>query len=173
MNAMHESTARPVSSAWPGIIERAARICALLGGGLICAMAALVLVSVLGRELLARPVPGDFELVSFGVAVSAFLCLPYCQLSRGHLMVDFFLSGASGRLRAMLDALSAAAFGGLALLLGWRMTLGMFDAFIYRDISVILGLSYWWAYPFAVVSLLLLAATCLLTAMRDWGAGRS
>lgn len=147
-------------------VERAARAAAVLGGIVILLMALLVLASVLGRELFASPVPGDFELVGFGMAVSAFLCLPWCQLTRGHLVVDFFLAQAPARVRAALDVIAASVLGMLALLLGWRMSAGLIDAFRYRDISVILGLPYWWAYPFAVASLLLLAATCLVTARR-------
>ncbi|MFO1376110.1 MAG: TRAP transporter small permease [Steroidobacteraceae bacterium] len=156
----------PNALRWIAFVERAARAAALLGGALILLMALLVLASVIGRELFARPVPGDFEIVGFGMAVSAFLCLPWCQLTRGHLVVDFFLAHAPAGIRAALDATSAVILGMLALLLGWRMAAGMLDAFRYRDISVILGLPYWWAYPFAVVSLLLLAATCLVTARR-------
>jgi TRAP-type C4-dicarboxylate transport system permease small subunit len=166
MNGPDASAMGQVPAAWARFVERAARAFAILGGMLIIAMAVLVLSSVLGRELFARPVPGDFELVSFGMAISAFLCLPYCQLSRGHLIVDFFLARAPEALRAGLDALAASVFAGIALLLAWRMAAGWRDAFVFRDISVILGLPYWWAYPFAVLSLLLLAATCVLTAMR-------
>ncbi len=161
-----------VIAAWAGFVERAARAAAILGGLVILAMAMIVLASVLGRELLARPVPGDFELVGFGMAISAFLCLPYCQLTRGHLVVDFFLARAPAGLRAGLDVLAAVLSGVIALLFAWRMAAGLRDAFVFRDISVILGLSWWWAYPFMVASLLLLAASCLLTAVRGT-AGRS
>ena len=156
----------PGAQRWMAFVERAARAAAVLGGVMILLMALLVLTSVLGRELFARPVPGDFEIVGFGMAISAFLCLPWCQLTRGHLVVDFFLAHTPARVRAALDATAAVILGILALLLGWRMAAGMVDAFRYRDISVILGLPYWWAYPFAVVSLLLLAAACLVTARR-------
>lgn len=168
---MNSSAARVavVQPPWVAIVHRAARACALGGGILMCLMAALVVVSIVGRELLRRPIPGDFEIVAFGMAVTAFLCLPYCQLTRGNLVVDFFLSGAPPRFRAILDGISAVLFGALALVIGWRMAAGLLDAITYRDISMILGLPYWWAYPFAVFSFFLLAATCLVTTLRDWG----
>jgi TRAP-type C4-dicarboxylate transport system permease small subunit len=150
------------------LVERAARACAIAGALLILAMAALTVTSVAGRELAGRPLPGDFEIVSLGTAIAAFLCLPYCQLARGNLTVGFFLARASARLRGGLDAGAAALYGALALLLAWRMTLGMRDAIAHRDISVILGLPYWWAYPFAVLSLALLAAACAQTARAAW-----
>ena len=169
MNAAHRSAAGSAIAAWEGCVERAARAAAILGGLVILSMAGIVLASVLGRELLARPVPGDSELVGFGMAISAFLCLPYCQLTRGHLVVDFFLARAPAGLRTGIDLLAAVLSGGVALLLAWRMAAGLRDAFVFRDISVILGLSWWWAYPFAVAALLLLAASCLVTALRVAG----
>ena len=93
----------------------------------------------------------------------------YCQLTRGHLVVDFFLARAPAGLRTGVDLLAAVLSGGVALLLAWRMAAGLRDAFVFRDISVILGLSWWWAYPFAVAALLLLAASCLVTALRVAG----
>lgn len=134
----------------------------------MCGLAVLVVVSVFGREFFRRPIPGDFEIVAFGTAVTVFLCLPYCQLRRGNLNVDFFLSGAPPGARAVLDGVAAILFGALACVIGWRMAVGMQDAIVYRDISMILGLANWWVYPFAVGSFFLLAATCVVTALRDW-----
>ena len=157
---------------WVVIVRQAARNCALLAGLLLCLLALLVVVSVIGRTLLRRPVPGDFELVEMGTAIVLFLCLPYCQLERGNLLVDFFLSGASLKIKAALDACAAALAGLLALLFAWRMTVGMIDAIAYADISMILGLPLWWAYPFAVGSFLLLAAACVVTLVQDLGGHR-
>jgi len=155
--------------AWVSTIHRVARACALAAGLLMCGLAALLVASVLGRELFKRPIPGDFEIVAFGTAITVFLCLPYCQLRRGNLVVDFFLSGSSRRIRALLDGFAAILFGALSCMIGWRMAAGMVDAIAYRDISMILGLSNWWVYPFAIGGFFLLAATCLVTAYREWG----
>ena len=152
----------------PGVLERTTRAFALAGSLLVAGLSGLLVVSVAGRELLGRPVPGDFEIVSFGMAIAAFLCLPYCQLTRGNLVVDFFLARAPLALRAVLDAIAAAAYGAIALVFAWRMGSGMLDAIAYRDVSMILGLPYWWAYPVAVASLVLLGATCFATAARAW-----
>ncbi|MDP2323487.1 MAG: TRAP transporter small permease [Gammaproteobacteria bacterium] len=166
LGTVQPGTPQPV---WVATIHRVARGCALAGGLLLCGLAVLVVASVLGRELLQRPIPGDFEIVAFGTAITVFLCLPYCQLRRGNLMVDFFLSGVSRRIHACLDGVAAIVFGMLSCVIGWRMAAGMLDAIAYRDITMILGLSNWWVYPFAVGCFFLLAAACVVTALRDWG----
>ncbi|MDJ0927357.1 MAG: TRAP transporter small permease subunit [Gammaproteobacteria bacterium] len=148
------------------VVAKLSRWFALAGGSLLAAMATLVVISVLGRVLIGRPVPGDFEIVATGTAISVFLCLPWCQLQRGNLIVDLFLARLSPRVVAWLDLLSAALLGLLALLFAWRMALGWRDAIAYQDVSVILGFPLWWAYPFAVGSFLLLACACVVTATR-------
>lgn len=144
-----------------------ARWFALLGGGVLSSLAILVVVSVAGRVVFGRPVPGDFEIVATGTAVAVFLCLPYCQLQRGNLLVDLFLSRWSPRVVVWLDVLSAGVLALLGLLFAWRMSLGLRDAFVYEDVSIILGYPLWWAYPFAVASFLLLACACIVTAADD------
>ncbi len=148
-------------------IELLARWFALAGGGVLGALSILVVVSVIGRVIAGRPVPGDFEIVATGTAVAVFLCLPYCQLQRGNLLVDLFLSRLSPRVVIWLDVASACLLALLGLLFAWRMSLGLRDAFVYEDISIILGYPLWWAYPFAVASFLLLACTCVVTAADD------
>jgi hypothetical protein len=48
------------------------------------------------------------------------------------------------------------------------MLFGLADTFSYGDISMIVGLSLWWAYPIAVASFALLTASALYTAFRGW-----
>lgn len=137
------------------------------GGLLLCALAAITVISVLGRALFAFPIPGDFELVAIGTGIAAFLSLPYCQLQRGNIRIDLFLGHASPRLTGVLDVCAGVLSAAIAALFAWRMIHGLFDAVRDRDVTVILGLPLWWAYPFAVAAFALLAACCLLTALRD------
>jgi TRAP-type C4-dicarboxylate transport system permease small subunit len=149
------------------VIYRLAKAFAVAGGLLLCILSGLVVASIIGRALFGLPVPGEFELVAIGTAVVVFLCLPYCQLQRGNVTVELFLSGASSRLRCGLDMMASGLFLLLALLFAWRMSAGLVDAIYYRNVSVILGIPLWWAYPPAVASFLLLAASCLVTAAED------
>ena len=68
-----------------------------IAGGLVAGAVALMVVSsVLLRALLTRPIPGDVELTQFGIALCISLCLPWCQLRRANLIVDFFAKNTSG-----------------------------------------------------------------------------
>jgi TRAP-type C4-dicarboxylate transport system permease small subunit len=146
---------------------RAASAFAVAGGVILCGLTAITVVSVIGRAALERPIPGDFELVAIGTGIAAFLCLPYCQLKRGHVTVDFLMARMAPRLAAVLDVIAALLCATIALLFAWRMTLGLIDAVRDRDVTIILGVPLWWAFPFAIASFALLAACCLSTARRD------
>lgn len=139
----------------------------LVGGLLMSALIVMVVVSVLGRWLLSMPIPGDFELVTMGTAVTVFLFLPYCHLQRGNVVIDLFLFWAPRGVQSAFDALSglvlAATAGGLA----WRLVHGGFDMREYGETSYILALPVWPVFPIAVLSMGLLAACCLYTAIRD------
>jgi TRAP-type C4-dicarboxylate transport system permease small subunit len=158
---MHLRTARERLAA-------TARVFALAGGALLSLMAALVVVSIVGRVVFGRPVAGGFEIVAMGTAISAFLCLPYCHWQRGNVVVNLFFSDAAKRLTHWLDAVAATFYGAIAMAFAWRMSAGLVDAIHYQDISVIIGLPLWWAYPPAIASFLLLAASCAATAFGDF-----
>jgi TRAP-type C4-dicarboxylate transport system permease small subunit len=149
------------------ILERFANAFAIAAGLLLCVLALLVVVSVTGRASFLAPIPGDFEIVANGTAAVVFLCLPYCHLNRGNIMVDLFLARAPRPLPQWLDALWAAVYGALAFILGVRMIVGLRDTFVHGDTTIIVGMPIWWAYPFGVASFLLLAACCAYTALGD------
>ncbi len=146
-------------------LEAIARIFALVGGVLLCLLAALVVTSIVGRVVFGRPIAGSFEIVAMGAAISVFLCLPYCHWQRGNVVVKLFFSDVEKRLTHWLDALASAFYGAIAIAFAWRMSAGLVDAIEYQDISVIIGLPLWFAYPVAIGSFLLLAASCAATAI--------
>jgi len=150
-----------------GRLETVARIFALAGGMLLSVLAGLVVASIVGRVVFGRPVAGGFEIVAMSTAISVFLCLPYCHWQRGNVVVNLFFSDAGKRLTHWLDAVAASLYGAIAMAFAWRMGLGLADAIHYQDISVIIGLPLWWAYPPAIASFLLLAASCAATACSD------
>lgn len=149
------------------LLFRTASAFAIAGGLILCGLTAITVISVIGRAAIARPIPGDFELVAIGTGIAAFLCLPYCQLKRGHVRVDLFVDRMAPRLARFLDVTAGLLCAAIALLFAWRMTLGLIDAVRDRDVTIILGVPLWWAYPFAIGSFALLAACCLYTASRD------
>lgn len=153
-------------------VGRALYFCAyvliLVGGFLMAALTVMSVISVLGRYLFSAPIPGDFELVTMGTAISVFLFLPYCHLQRGNVVVDLFLSWAPRRVQVFLDGASGLLLAAIAGVLSWRMAHGGLDMHRYSEVSYILALPIWPLFPIAVLALALLAASCLYTAVRDF-----
>lgn len=149
------------------VLHLTASAFAVAGGLLLCVLASLTVISVLSRALFSLPVPGDFEIVAMGTAIAAFLCLPWCQMNRGQIRADLFLDRLSPRAAGLLDAVGGLLCTIIAAAFCWRMSLGFVDAIRDRDVTVILGLPLWWAYPFAIAAFALLAACCAYTASQD------
>ena len=78
----------------------------MLGGGGFILLVLMSLVSIIGRKIAAAPVPGDIEIMQMGGAVAAAAMLPFCEMERHHLRVDFFTARLSEPARHRLDALS-------------------------------------------------------------------
>ena len=153
-------------------VGRALHFCSyllvLLGGLLMTALTVMTVVSVIGRYLFNSPIQGDYELVTTGTAITVFLFLPYCHLIKGNVIVDLFLSWAPAKVRSAFDAASGVLLAVIAAVLAWRMTLGGLDLHRYHEVSLILGVPIWWAFPFAVASFALLAVACTYTSVRDF-----
>src|SRR5215510_14973844 len=89
------------------MLERLARICALLAGALIAFIVGLTCLSIIGRETVGRTITGDFELVGLATGAAVGLFMPLCQLHRGNIVVDFFTAKAPRRVNRALDRLGA------------------------------------------------------------------
>jgi TRAP-type C4-dicarboxylate transport system permease small subunit len=148
-------------------LNKTARAFAVCAGIMLCLLALVVVLSILGRLFFLMPVPGDFEIVGIGTAIAIFLCLPYCQLKKGHVAVDVFLSHVSHKVQQRFDALAGIIFGLLSLLFAWQMMQGFNDMFTQHDISMIVGIPLWVAFPFGVASFLLLSLCCFHTAHKN------
>jgi TRAP-type C4-dicarboxylate transport system permease small subunit len=147
------------SPASSGIV-RLARGIALCGGCLTLSVALLVTVSVIGRRLWDRPVPGDFEFVQMATAVALFAFLPLCQSHRGNIAVDTFTSWLSRGWQRGLDTawdLTYAVFMGIISFGLFRAAL---EAYGYRTTTMVLGLPIW---PAITISALLCAVVALVS----------
>lgn len=144
------------------------RAVALAGGLVLVAVAAMSAASVLSRWLLGRSLMGDFELVQLGCAIAVASFLPYCQMRRGHVIVDFFTVNLERRSRAWLDALGALLLAACAALVAWRMGLGLANARASGESSMLLGVPIWLAYVPMVPSFALLALAGCYTAWADF-----
>jgi TRAP-type C4-dicarboxylate transport system permease small subunit len=146
------------------LLERLAWAFAVLAGVCGCAVAFATVVSIVGRAVLARPIPGDVELTQLGIALAISLCLPWCQLRRGHIIVDFFTQRVGDHALRRLDAFGALLMAVMVLLLAWRTGAGAVAVFGAGETSMILALPMWWIYAALAPGLALAGVIALLQA---------
>ena len=154
------------------VLDILARTFAFLGGAVLVGITLMSVASIAGRALRGTPVPGDFELVQVGSAVAIASFLPYCQLRRGNIIVDFFTARAGARTQAGLDALGALLVSGVLGLLAWRTTVGLVSVKASNEITMIVGFPVWIGYAAIVPPLVLAAAAGLYTAVESLKGGR-
>ena len=99
-------------------------------------------------------------------AMGIAMCLPFCELARGHVFVDFFTLGLSARAQRLLDALAAVLLAAVSFLLAWRTLEGMAEMREYGESSMVLALPVWWGYVPLVPSFVLLGLAALLNLRR-------
>jgi len=149
---------------------------ALLGGVLLVVIALMNTWSVISLAVLGYPVPGDFELVKMGVAIAAFSFLPYCQLKGANVTADIFTAGASRVTIAVFTLIAAIVAAFFSILLLWKMSNGMVSYLRYREVTTILNIPHWIAFPPILASLALLvlaAGVTLHEAIMEMRPGRS
>ena len=149
-------------------LDGLSRAFAIVGAGVSLAVAVMVMVSIAGRSLAARPIPGDVELTQFGIALCISLCLPWAQVRRANIFVDFFTQRLADGTNRRLDAAGALLLAAMCLLLAWRSGVGALAVAEAHEASMILDLPMWWVYASLVPGLTLSAAVALWQALRHW-----
>ncbi len=115
-------------------LEAACKWLAYVGGAVLVALAVMTVISIIGRALVGfglRPIKGDFEMVEAGCAIAIFSFLPWCQMRRGHVTVDIFISRLSDRAKAVLGLIGDALLAVAAYIILWRLWLGFGEKFPY------------------------------------------
>lgn len=147
-------------------LEFLARGCAVLAGLLLVFITMMTCASVLGRELLGKPLVGDFELSGVAAGAAIALFLPWCQFKRGNIMVDFFTSKASVSTNALLDRFGALLLAAVMVLLAWRTALGGLNAYSTKSGTMMMGFPEWVVYALIVPGIALTAVIALVQAIR-------
>jgi len=150
--ARFDNLARRVIEAW-----------ALAGGALLVCIALMNTWSIISLAVLGFPVPGDFEMVQMGVAVVAFSFLPYCQLKGANVTADIFTAAASKSTVAVFELLAAIVAAFFSVVLLWKMSDGMVSYMRYNEVTTILNIPIWTAFPPILVSLALLVLAAAVT----------
>lgn len=132
------------------LLEKAAEILAVLGGFMLVAVMVLESASVTGRGLAGilpvKSIAGDSELVQIGGALAIFSFLPYCQLRRGNVFVDFFTKGLPIAARSFLDLVGNGFYLALAVVIALQIGKATHEKFEYADTTTILRIPESWPY---------------------------
>jgi TRAP-type C4-dicarboxylate transport system permease small subunit len=147
------------------MLERLARLCALLAGALIAFMVILTCGSIIGRETVGRTITGDFELVGLATGAAVGLFMPLCQLHRGNIVVDFFTAKFPKPVNRALDRVGALLLAVCCGLLAWRAALGGWSSFQSHNSTMLLGVAEWYAYAPMVPGFALTAVIALKQAL--------
>lgn len=155
------------SSTWSDpigrVLTRISRIFVIIGGISLTAAGFLTVISVMGRYLFDAPIPGDFELVETACALAVFSFLPYCQLQKGNVLVDFFTYRLSPRKRGLLDSLSALIYTAIAVLLTWRLWVGGLDLLRTNEQTIVLQVPRAYNFIFIMPCMVLLVVVSAYT----------
>ena len=139
----------------------------MFGGFLASFMAAMVTVSVTGRYLFATPIPGDYDLVAILCGCAVFAFLPYCQMVRGNVVVDFFTANISARSKAVCDALGDFLYLVVAVMFTWRLYYGGLELHANHEVLANFNFYRWWTIPFDLLCMLVLIAAVAHSFARD------
>lgn len=168
-------------------LDALARWLAYFGGLILVGLALVTVFSITGRALLPLglgPIKGDFEIVEMGCAIAVFSFLPLCQLRRGHVSVDIFVSRLPLRMQAFLGFLGDLALSLAAFVILWRLWLGFGEKFPYgseafrnalgigykpffAETSYELELPVWIPYGLSLIGAAVFFLICLYTLWRS------
>lgn len=146
-----------------GLARAFIRLWAIMGGLTVIAIVLMTASSVVSGFIFSKPFPGDFEIVQMGIAIAAFMFLPYCQLEGANVTVDIFTAWASPRLVSVFRLISSVIAMLIAGLLLARMWDGMGDYQKYNETTPIVEIPLWYVYPPILFSLALLLLASIIT----------
>jgi len=153
------------------LLERAASFCAILAGVLLIAITLMTCVSLIGRNTVGWSIVGAFELSGFAAGAAIALFLPWCQVKRGNIIVDFFTARASLETQARLDRFGAFLLALAMGLMTWRTSIGGLNAWKSQAGSMMMGFPEWIVYVGMVPPLALTAVIALVQAIRGFDTG--
>ena len=160
------------ASPWHRVVSvsrQAIRLWALLGGLILVGLVLMTAASAISNILVNQPFAPDYELVKHFVAIAIFCFLPYCQLTGANVTVDIFTESMGAVAKGAMAALSslfAVAFAGLLVV---QMYDGLLGYLQYPEVTPVLKLPLWTAFPPILLSLLLLLIAGVITTCESIG----
>lgn len=141
---------------------------AAIGGVVLIAIAVMTVVSVVGRAAFSHPILGDVELVQLGSAVVVASFLPYTQLRRANIIVDFFTTKASPRTQGRFDTFGTLLYTIVLALVCWRVAAGGIAIRETQETSMLMNLPLWIPYLLMVPGLALCVVIGLVQTVEQW-----
>jgi TRAP-type C4-dicarboxylate transport system permease small subunit len=159
-------TSRPKPpGAFGRLLSTLCHVFAGAGGVVLIGITIMSALSITGRTLFSKPITGDFELVQLACAVCVAAFLPYAQLQRSNIIVDFFTVNASNKTRGRLDAFGAVLMALVTGLVGWRTAVGATVVYANGETSMLMGVPIWISYAMMAPGFML---TALVSAHAAW-----
>ncbi len=128
------------------ILVSLAKLCAILAGLLLTVITLMTCASLIGRNTIGITITGDFELTGVAAGAAIALFMPFCQVQRGNIIVDFFSARFGDRANAALDRFGALLLALVFALLAWRTSLGGLNSWRTNSETQIIGFPEWVAY---------------------------
>jgi TRAP-type C4-dicarboxylate transport system permease small subunit len=145
------------------LLARLIALWAILGGIATAALALMTAGSAVSNLLFDRPFAAEHELTKHVVAVVIFTFLPYCQLVGANVTVDIFTERIGETPKIALSLLASVLAAGFAILLLRQMSKGLESYMRFVEVTPVLGLPLWTAFPPILFSLALLLLAALIT----------
>lgn len=153
------------------ILQILAKLCAILAGLMLTAITLMTCFSLIGRNTTGVTLVGDFELTGVAAGAAIALFMPYCQLQRGNIIVDFFTSRLSDSANARLDRFGALLLAVLFAILAWRTSLGGLNSYTTHSETQILGFPEWITYAAMVPPFILTSVIGMYQGLVGFGSG--
>ncbi|MDV7141836.1 TRAP transporter small permease [Tropicimonas sp. TH_r6] len=152
------------------LVEAGARALAWLGGAILLALAAMTVLSILGRALDGfglSALRGDYEMVANGCALAVFFFLPWCQLKRGHVTVDILTDRFPPRVQALFGLMGDLLITLASIVILRQLWFGFGEKFPYGSdgLRAVLGMGYKPFYPETTYELQIPVWTLYATAL--------
>ncbi len=128
---------------------------------ILTAITLVTCVSLIGRNTIGVTLVGDYELTAVAAGAAVALFLPWCQVRRENIIVDFFTARMPEQVNARLDRFGSLVLAAVMLLLAWRTTVGGISAFNANSSTMMLGFPEWIVYALMVPPMVLTAVIAL------------
>lgn len=143
------------------LLSQLARFCAILAGVLLTVITLITCISLIGRNTIGVTLVGDYELTAVTAGAAIALFMPWCQLKRENIIVDFFTAKASSRGIAGMDRFGSLLLAALMFGLAWRTAIGGMSSHDSQTTTMMLGFPEWITYAFMVPPFLLTGVIAL------------